>query len=330
MRGLKVTTLALLAALSLPAGCSTLSSQKPDSIVVAYSPFENMALFWIAEDRGFFVRNGLRVSSRKYDTGAGSLDGMLKGEGDVTVGVTEFPTARRVLERRKARIVASIAKVEQIYLVANKNRGIGKIADLKGKRVGTTLGTVAHFYLGRLLELNEMSVEDVTVVDVKTPAGWVNAVADGDIDAIVTAQPYADAAKRRLGAKGAIWQAQAGQPIFGLVVSTDEWTTKQPEPARKLLAALAEAEEYAIRNPARSKAIVGKRLNVSAAYIEAVWSRDQFQLSLDQSLVVAMEDEARWMIRNGIASEKSIPDFTGGIYTDALEAVKPEAVNIIR
>jgi hypothetical protein len=43
-----------------------------------------------------------------------------------------------------------------------------------------------------------------------------------------------------------------------------------------------------------------------------------------------MEDEARWMIRNNLTTEKQVPDFLDYIREDGLKAVKPEAVNIIR
>ena len=65
-------------------------------------------------------------------------------------------------------------------------------------------------------------------------------------------------------------------------------------------------------------------------FTETLWSENQFSLSLDQSLVTAMEDEARWMIKNNLANEKQVPDFLNYIYEDGLKRIKPEAVNIIR
>lgn len=44
----------------------------------------------------------------------------------------------------------------------------------------------------------------------------------------------------------------------------------------------------------------------------------------------AIEDEARWMIKNKLTNQKQIPGFMNYIYVDGLRAVKPEAVNIIR
>ena len=56
---------------------------------------------------------------------------------------------------------------------------------------------------------------------------------------------------------------------------------------------------------------------------------NRFSLSIDQSLILAMEDEARWMISNKLTGEKQVPNFLDYIWDDGLKAIKPEAVNII-
>jgi NitT/TauT family transport system substrate-binding protein len=60
-----------------------------------------------------------------------------------------------------------------------------------------------------------------------------------------------------------------------------------------------------------------------------IWPKNEFSLSLDQSLVVAMEDEGRWMIANNLTTAKTIPDIRDHIYTKGLEGVLPESVNVI-
>jgi NitT/TauT family transport system substrate-binding protein len=305
-------------------------SGKVGPITIGYPPFESATLFYIAEDQHFFSRNGLKVTSRKYDTGVASLGGILNGEADIAVGIAEFPLVGRAFQKANIRIIGNIDKAEFIYLLGRKDRGIEKVSDLKGKRVGTTFRTVAHFHLGRFLNLNGMNIQDITLVDLKTPEEWVNAVVNGDIDAISTAQPYVNSIKERLGANAVVWPAQSGQPLHGLIISSNDWITRHPELARRFLKSLAQAEEYVIRHPAEAKAVVRKRLNLDAAYIETVWSQNQFSLSLDQALIVTMEDEARWMIANKLTSEEKIPDFLNYIYEDGLKAIKPEAVNIIR
>ncbi len=329
MKRILIAACAFLAVLSSGSGCSS-GGARMDTIVMAYAPFESTALVWIAQDQGLFTQNGLNVTARMYDTGVGSLDGMLNGEADIAVGANEFPLVGRAFQKARIQTVGSIAKSEFIYLVGRKDRGIEKVSDLKGKRVGTTFRTIAEFYLGRFLELNGMTMKDIILVDVKTPAEWVDAVVDGDIDAIATAQPYAQSVKDRLGDNAVIWSAQSRQPLYTQVISSEEWITKHPMLVTKLLTSLVQAEEYVARNPAQARAIVQKLLNLDAAYMDTVWSQNQFYLSLDESLIQALEDEARWMIKNDLTSEKQVPNFLNYIYLDGLKAVKPEAVNVIR
>ena len=62
-----------------------------------------------------------------------------------------------------------MSKSNFIYLVGRADRGIDDVSDLKGKSIGTTFGTIAHYYFGRFLILNDINSADVTFVDLKTP-----------------------------------------------------------------------------------------------------------------------------------------------------------------
>ena len=138
--------------------CQDKVTSPPEPIVVAYSPFEATSLFWIAWDQQFFAGNGLDISLRKYDTGAGSLSGMLNGESDITVGLSEFPVVRMAFQKERMAILGNANKGEFIFLVGRKDSGIEIPSDLKGKRVGVTKGTISEFFLGRFLELNGLKI----------------------------------------------------------------------------------------------------------------------------------------------------------------------------
>ncbi len=202
-------------------------------------------------------------------------------------------------------MIGNIDKGDFISIVARKDRGIENASDLKGKRVGTTIGTVAEFHLGRFLALHGMTMRDITLVDVKTPDGWVNAVADGDLDAISTAQPYVNAAGDRLAITLLSGRRRVASLCLGWSVSTDEWITRASRTGRADSSRpSAEAEEYATIHPAEARTIVQERLNLDAGYMDTVWRQNQFCLSLDQSLILAMEDEARWMIANNLTNAR--------------------------
>lgn len=322
-------TAALLLGATIASSLSA-CSETVDPLTVSYSPFEPTALVWVAEDQGFFHENGLDVTFEEYDTGPAALDAMLKGEANMAVGIGEFPVVGRIMQGQPMSLVASMARSELIYTVARKDRGIDAMEDLKGKRVGTTLGTIAEYFLGWSLELHGLSANDVTVVDVKAPADWVNAVVDGEIDAICTAEPYASSAAAALGSNAVKWSAHGEQLMYGLAIANDEWLTANPDILPRFLESLAQAEEYAAANAVQAQAIVHKRLDLDSGYLEQAWSRNEFQLSLDESLIASMENEARWMMRTNLTGEREMPDFAGQIHEDALAATKPEAVHIIR
>jgi ABC-type nitrate/sulfonate/bicarbonate transport system substrate-binding protein len=300
----------------------------PEPVTVAYSPFESTGLFWIAEERGFFTNHGVNITLKKYDSGAAALDGVVKGEADLCVGISEFPLVRKAFQNTSVRAIGNLDKGNFVYLVVRKDK-IQNISDMKGKKIGTAQGTVAEFYLGRFLMLHGMGMQDITLVDVRDPAGWVNEVAAGDIDGISTAQPYANAAQARLGANGMAWPVQSSQPVFSLVITTSDWLSEHPATGTGFLAALAEAEKYTSTHPAEAREIIQRRLELNPAYMDTVWQQNQFALTLDQSLIAAMEDEARWMIANNMTNSTIVPDFRKYISSRSLEEVKPGSIRII-
>jgi NitT/TauT family transport system substrate-binding protein len=107
------------------------------------------------------------------------------------------------------------------------------------------------------------------------------------------------------------------------------WIDSHTVTINKLMDSLVQAENYVISHPTESKVILWKRLNYTEEYMAQIWPQNHYSLTLDQSLVTAMEDEGRWMIMNNLTNEKAIPDYQNYFYTKGLEKVKPESVNIL-
>ena len=302
-------------------------SGKAETIMIGVPPLEQNALLYVAESQKLFSRNNLNIAIKDYDTGVTAISGMLKGEVDIAEAA-EFPFVRAVFQKEKIRIITCNDKFENDYIVCRKDRGITRVSDLRRKRIGVALKTINEFYLGRFLTLNDIGMQNVTLVDIK-PSQFVNAIASGDVDAIIAWQPYIHRIEKEV--KGVVvWPAQSSQAVCGILVCGNEWVRLHSDTVKRLLKSLQEAEDYLVRHPEEAKAIVKKRLNYDDSYIASVWPQHQFVLSLDQTLIVAMKDEAQWMINNNLTGEGGIPDFLNHIYEDGLRVVKPEAVNIIR
>ena len=303
-------------------------SGKVESITFATVPTAATTLVYIAEDQHFFAADGLSVNIKDYNTGTATTEALLKGDVDIA-WVAEFPFVHRAFAKEKISIITVAGRFNEQYLFGRKDRGIKTVADLKGKKIGIPRNTIAEFYLGRFLELNGMKIRDLSLIDVPAPRS-MDAIAGGNIDGVIAWEPYTSQIRVRLADRAVALPIQSNQPGYGAITGRNDWIKGHPEIVHRFLKSLAQAEDYLASNPAAAKAIVRKRLNYDDGFTETIWSENEFSLSLDQSLITAMEDEARWMIKNKLTKENQVPDFMNYLYLNGLKAVKPEAVDIIR
>jgi ABC-type nitrate/sulfonate/bicarbonate transport system substrate-binding protein len=318
----------ILAMLLMASACQNNEPVKMDPISFGTVPVAVAALVYIAQDQQLFAANHLSVDIKDYPTGVATTEALLKAETDIS-WVAEFPLVKSAFAGEKISIIAVVGKFSEQYLFGRKDRGINTVSDLDDKKIGIPLNTIAEFYLGRFLELNGMSIRDLSLIDVQPPKA-LDAITGGEVDGAIAWEPYSSQIKAQLGESVVAFPVQSSQPGYGTVVARNDWISRHPDIVNRFLKSLAQAEDYILRNPNGARLILRRRLNHDEAFTETIWSENQFALSLDQSLVLAMEDEARWMISNNLTAEKQVPDFLGYIYEDALKAIKPEAVNIIR
>lgn len=93
--------------------------------------------------------------------------------------------------------------------------------------------------------------------------------------------------------------------------------------------AIVKADEYISKEPEISKDIYSKISGVDKSIIKDTFQLMDFNISLDQGLLMRLEEQARWIINYGYTERKSVPNYLDYIYTAALENVNPGAVNII-
>lgn len=298
------------------------------NVNVGFFNSEFNSLIYIAQDQHFFEKNGLNITVKNYNTGAAALEGLLKGEVDIT-GASEFVVASKALENASIYAFGGYCKSDKFFVIAPSDRGIEEISDLRGKTIGAPMGTNGEFYIGRFLELNGIGLNEVNLVNispfVQTPA----MLANGTVDAAVAFQPYINEVNALLDNKTKMWPIQAGQLGYIDAICTKSWAAENPDLIVRFLKSLVEAESFTMTHEEEAIAIVANTLNYSVDYLSMVWSDYQFSISLDQSQIVAMEDQAAWMIENNLTNSTTIPNFLNYIYADGLKAVKPESVNII-
>jgi ABC-type nitrate/sulfonate/bicarbonate transport system substrate-binding protein len=324
--------LLVLILLCIPAFLFFLPPSSPpvseESLIIASGTLDSSLLTLIAEENGYFQKYGLNVTLREYPAGTYAVKELLAGNADLACAA-EFVGVANSFQDQDLKIITTTAKINNLYFIISNDRGITKPSDLKGKTIAVPKGTVAEFFLGRYLTLNGMDISDITILYL-TPAEVIKSVVTGDADAAVIWEPYAYQIEQQLGRKSTRWQAQSGQLYYWVTYARSDMIRDKPEMIRKYLRALDDAETYVSSHQPEAKGILKRRQNLTDDSVNRTWRDYRFMLSLDQALIIEMEDEARWMAGLNMTGGRAPPSYLDMMYQDPMREVKPSAVTIIR
>ena len=241
----------------------------------------------------------------------------------------DFVISGLASERNDFKVIASIAEGENNYLIAKREVGIENISDLKGKKIGILEDSSSEYYLGRTLTYNGLNWDDVEKINIH-PTKMPEALANNEIDAVVTWHPHIHFVENALKQIPHVWSMHNEQSLYWALIATNDYIEKNPKKIEKLLQALAKAEEFTKANEEEAKEIISKIIDLDIDYLDSVWSGYDYKLGLSQGMIISMEDHNRWRVENNLTTNEGTPNYLDYIYFDALEAVKVEAISIIR
>ena len=326
-RRLKLTVL-LPVLMVLLAGCSLNPPEKIEKIVLGAETVPHSSPVWIAENKGYFREQGLDVEIKEFESGRTALRSMLSAEGIDIVTAAQTPVVFNSFSRNDYAIVGGMVYSENdIKMLARTDRGIHSAADLKGKLVGMTAGSSGHFFLGLFMAYYQMRASDVKTSDME-PARLSQAIIEGQVDAIATWEPHIYKARKGLGDKAFLLSSGGIYRTDFYFVARKEFIHNKFGALKRFLMAIEKAEEFIRKNNKEATDIVAQRLKMDRETLNGTWDSFQFALFLDQSILTSLEDEARWAIRNRLTDATKVPNYLDYLHTDALKAVKPEAVSI--
>ena len=288
------------------------------------------SLVWVAENKGYFTENGVEVTIKEFDSGRAAFTSMLTDGGLDMVTVAQTPVMFNSFTRSDFAIVAAmVSSYNDVKVVARSDRGIAKLADLRGKKIGVTKGSTGQFYFGLVLSNAGINPHEVTEVDIKT-GDLVKSLEQGTVDAISTWQPHVYNAERALGENGIIFAPRKiFREDFYFVPNRNFLETRAAAIAR-FLKALAQAEDFIKDNKEEAIAIVSGRLGLEKAFVAGVWNDFQFGLFLDNTIIQTIEQEAQWAIQNKLTDKTEVPNYQNYISVIALQQAAPEKVLITK
>ena len=283
----------------------------------------------IALEQGYFMQEGLSVTIKEMSDGKLAFDDLLKGTCNFAVTGTP-PIISTSPTITSFTILATVmSDDDSARIVARRDRGIARPADLKGKRIGVKKGIIGHFFLDLFMMKHGLAPKDVTQVYMGTEQ-FIAALESGTIDGFSMTEKMVSATARKLGANAVVF-SEPGLCVFPAILTT---RIDQPNDLRAtpgLLKALLRARQYAHEQPAAAKALIARSLNIPNDEIEAVWSRTTIELSLPNTLFIAMEDQFNWQVQRGfIPGTAHTPNYLTIVSPQYLTALDPDLVTVIK
>ena len=326
------STLSLLLILVL-SGCqkspSKDASQRSEDtlqkITVAYTYQPQSALAHVAVAKGYFAEEGLEVQSLMHTYGKASLQSLLDHKADFAA-VAETPFMFNVLKGEKIFVIANIeASGRNNAIVARKDAGISAPGDLKGKRIGFTPGTTSDFFLDSMLTVIGLTRQSIQPVPLK-PEEMLAAIVEKRVDAVCTWNYPLTQIKRQLGPNGVLFYDPIIYTETFNFAAQQDFVQKNPETVRSFLRALIKAENFVALHPDEAQAIMSSATKTDLDLIREVWNAFNYRVVLDKKLLITLEDETRWAMKNKLTDQTVIPEYQNYIHLDSLRAVKPDAI----
>ncbi|WP_239096121.1 aliphatic sulfonate ABC transporter substrate-binding protein [Micromonospora lutea] len=223
--------------------------------------------------------------------------------GSIDIGETgEAPPIFAAAGKIPFKIVATSDEVPQGEAVLVKeSSGFRTFADLKGRTVALNKGSNVHWLLVKLLEANNMTLQDITVQYLK-PAEGRPAFDAGQVDAWIIWDPYFALAEQP-GVK-VLADATGLASNRQYILAAPDAVEKKTDQVRDLLTQLNTTTQWGIDNPEERARLLAPELKIA---------EDVAKRSLDRSakslapVSAAIGDELQ-AIADGFAELELIPE----------------------
>jgi NitT/TauT family transport system substrate-binding protein len=231
------------------------------TFLLDFTPYGKHAPFFAALDKGFWKDAGFDVTIVKGEGSATTISSYAAG----TVDFAFSDTPTLILARSKGAMVkvAAIIHDKSLYAVGTlEENNIKTPQDLKGKRIGASVGDASRVMFPAFAKLNGIDAESVRWVDMTPPARAASLVL-GQVDAVVLFLTETPTFSAKAKEAGKHWRdfpyADYGLDLYshGLLVR-DDLIAKQPDRVKRFVESTMKAWAWSIEHPQEALAIFVK------------------------------------------------------------------------
>jgi NitT/TauT family transport system substrate-binding protein len=222
------------------------------------------------------------------------------GQSDIALN-TETQALRASVAHPDLRFIFTVAECPY-RVVARRSSGVARLADLRGKRVGTQLESSAAYFLDSLLRTAGLTQDDVVSVPfmAHTAAPLTRlpeALASGEVDAVALWEPQVQRAMVAIG-DDAIEFADRAVYTEKFSLCTKQSNLDDPSMRKRIVAfvrALIEAAERLRHEPQVGQALVARTAKLDIETVRNAWPYLSYPGTLAADLLEIFERQEPWI-----------------------------------
>jgi NitT/TauT family transport system substrate-binding protein len=244
------------------------ASTQKTKLKIGYVPFSYILPWVVAKEEGFFEEQGLDAEFVKFESGTIVMDALLQGR--VQLSAAGYSTLFAIESEAPGQLKMFGGDFEepgQNALLVPANSSVSSIYELKGKKIGTYVGTTQRILVQHILrKLGWERDRDYELMQVASNL-QLQALASGQFDALFTIEPHITVSIKNGIAKVLLDNPRGRYivnpfPGIPLAAFSSRFAADNPETVKKTLAALQKAVEFIKENESAARRMLPKYLPI--------------------------------------------------------------------
>lgn len=324
---------ALALGITLLSGCGSSSQNQASAannsdnnssssvVNIAIQPSAAFIPLYIARENGWIEEalktQGVEVNWNEFESGPPMNESLASGSSDIGV-MGDVPTVSSIAAGQENEVIAMAADGAKSYaMLVSADSNIASVTDLKGKKVGTTVGSTGHNLIDKLLAKNNLDINsDVELVNIAT-GDAATVLSTGAVDAVAIWEPNVT----RLVADGTAKIIGEG-PDCGLlgvnpILARAEYAQNHPEVIQVIIEQYARGVAALDNLDEDIKKKVADALSLDAELLDDVAAKYEYTVKISEADIENLQDTISFLVKIGnLEKEYQIKDYVKTEYVE--------------
>jgi ABC-type nitrate/sulfonate/bicarbonate transport system substrate-binding protein len=258
---------------------------------------------FIADQQGFFAKEGLDVTVRPFTSGAEATEGFRAGAAEFLVA-SDVPLLYLLVGGDTAMLAQFSANSDMLLIVGPKD--LPGPQALKGKKIGLVTKSASEYLLNKYLRLANLRLADVERVHL-APFDQVPALVRGDVFALSSWKPFDKKIAELSGGKYQTisWNGQEDYILFSGIVAKSDFIKKDRDETFKVVQALAKAANWLANADAKSVGgTLAKYLKTDANDVQYVIANNTWNMTVTPKFTDTMAEIERFLVEQNLVKSR--------------------------